>query len=180
MNNATKIILFIAFTAVFILLIYQQIEIEKLKPSESPQPTINPTPTPFTASTSTPTPTTTPKIPSEYTEVPSTIVSTEFEVLPQGGVLVLNGNVTNKSQNTLQNIGLHVYSYGYPFIQGGPETLIDYVVPIASGTYRSSQELELSTLAPHQTVSVIITIYSHYDYRTPTLYGNEVTVVQAK
>jgi hypothetical protein len=183
MNKGTKIVLGIVFIAIFLLLIYQQIEIENLKPAQpqpTTHPTVNSTPTPSTTSNPTSNPTTTSTIPSGYTEVPSTTVSTNLEVIPQGGYLVLNGNVTNKSPNTLYNVGLHVYSWGYPFIQGGPETLIDDVVPIASGTYPNYQELKLSTLEPYQTISVIITIYSNYDERTPTLYGNTVTVIQAK
>ncbi len=184
MNKIAKVVLVIVFTAVILVLVYQQIEIENLKPIESsnlPQPTatLNPTLQPTTYLTAKPTsnPTTRPP-PQGYTEVPSTIISTNLDILPQAGVLVISGNVTNISPNILHNVGLHAYSFGYPFIQGGPETLIDITVPIVSGSYPNNQQLTLSTLSPHESVSIVIIISSQYESRTPTLYGNEVTVVQ--
>ena len=181
MNKSTKIVLIIVFTALFILLFYQQTEIENLKSSNSqptPYPTINSTPTPSTTSNPTSTPATTPKIPSAYTEVPSTIVTTHLQVSDQNVGLVIIGNITNDTPNTLYNLGLHVYSYGYPYFQTTPTIMLDTVISMASddNTHYSTKE-PLTTLAPHETISVYIIIPS--DPRGTTLYGNEVTVVQA-
>jgi hypothetical protein len=175
MNKGTKAVLGIVFIAIFLLLIYQQIEIENLKPAQpqpTTHPTVNSTPTPSTTSN----PTKTPKIPSGYSEVPSTIVTTQLSVSSQDVGLVIIGNVTNNSAKTLHNLGLHIYSYGYPYFQTTPTTTIDTVIPIASNIYYSTNRT-LTTMSPYETISIYIIIPS--DLRGTTDYGNEVTVVQA-
>lgn len=179
MNKATKVVLVIVFIALFLLLIYQQIEIENLKPSQSqpsPYPTITSTPTHTSSSTSTPS--TTPKIPSGFTEVPSTIVTTHLSVSQQNANLVISGNVTNNTSDALQNLGLHVYSWGYPLYQTDPQTILDMTIPIASGTINTANHT-LTTMSPHETITVLIMIPADYASRTVTLYGNDVTVVKA-
>jgi hypothetical protein len=183
MIKFTKMVIVIAFMAVFLLLIYQQVEIESLKPTQS-QPIIYPTAssTPLSSATSnlplnpTTTPTISHNIPSGYTEVPSTIVSTQLWINGQQGNLVISGNVTNNSASSLQNLGLHIYSYGYPYFQTTPTTTLDTVIPIASGTYYTTNRT-LTSMSAYETISVVIIIPS--DLRGTTDYGNEVTVVQA-
>ena len=175
MSRVIKVVLVIVFAALFLILIYQQIEIENLKPSQS-QPTT--TPTMPSTPTYSPTPTLTPNIPSGFTEVSSTIVATQLSVSQQNANLIISGNITNNSADTLNNLGLHVCSYGYPFYQTTAETILDTIIPIASGTINSTNHT-LTTLSLHETITVHIIIPASYASRTVTLYGNEVTVVQA-
>lgn len=87
------------------------------------------------------------------------------------------GNITNATPNTLYNVGLHVYSFGYLYMaQPIEETLIDVTVPISSDTYGNGQ-YTLSTLNPYESLQITIKIIPYLAYRTPTLYGNEVSVV---
>jgi hypothetical protein len=179
MNKVTKVVFIIVFTAVILVLIYQQIEIENLKPSQSQPstyPTITSTPTPTSSSTSTPT--ATPKIPAGFIEVPSSTVTAQLWVSQQNANLVISGNVTNNTSDTLQNLGLHIYSWGYPLYQTNPQTILDMTIPIASGTINTTNHT-LTTMSPHETIAVVIIIPADYASRTITLYGNEVTVVQA-
>ena len=181
MNKGTKIVLGIVFIAIFLLLIYQQIEIENLKPAQpqpTTHPTVNSTPTPSTTPNPTTNPTTTSTIPSGYTEVPSTIVTTQLKVSDRSDQFLIIGNVTNNTPNTLYNLGFHIYAYGYPYFQTTPTTMLDTVISMASdNNTHYSKDKPLTTLAPHETISVLILIPP--DLRHTTLYGCEATVVQA-
>jgi hypothetical protein len=186
MNKLTSAVLVIVLAVVFSAIIYQQVEIENLKRqsiTSSPQPTTS-TPYPTVSPTSSPTPNPTPTPTSKtYTTPPSSPVAADLIIIPYGSAataedyLLISGNVTNKTPNTLYNFGLHVYSFGYPFMAQPIEvTLINVTVPIASGPYSNGQHM-MSTLAPHESIQITIKIIPDLAYRTPTLYGNDVSVV---
>ena len=177
MKKTATAVLVIVFFAMFLFLVYQQLEIEYLKASQllpTPCPTVNSAPPQSPTST----PIATPKTPTGFIEVPPTMVSAQLSVSQQNGNLVISGNVTNISSDTLRDLGLHVYSWGYPLYQTNPETILDMTIPIASGTINTTN-YNLTTMSPHETITVLIIIPAEYASRTVTLHGNEVTVVQA-
>ncbi len=181
MNKTTTVVLVIVFITLFLLLIYQQTEIEHLKFSQlnpSAYPTVNSTPIPSTTSSPTTAATATPEIPPGFVEVSSASVTTKLLVSQQNANLVISGNVTNNTPNTLSNLGLHVYSWGYPLYQTTRETILETIIPIASGTVNTTNHT-LTTMSPYETLTVQIVIPADYGSRAITLYGNEVTVVQA-
>jgi hypothetical protein len=178
MNHLSKVVLAVIFIGVFLVLIYQQIEIERLKhpqPLTTPQPTSSPTlPLPSYPPTTSPSSVV-------YTEIPSTIVTTDLVVSQYRSdnetYLLIEGTVANESPNTLYDVGLQVYSYGFPSL-GALETLIDITVPIATGSYYNyEKQYTLTTMSPNENIPVTIKIHPGFEYRSPTLYGNNVTVV---
>jgi hypothetical protein len=145
---------------------------QKNETQNSPSPT--PTPTSETASKPTP---------KTYTTPSSSVVAAYLSIEPSGSAatgenyLMISGNVTNTTPNTLYNVGLQVYSFGYPYTALPiEETLINVTIPIASGTYYN-EHYTLSQLAPYTSVELTIKIIPDIAYRTPTLYGNDVSVV---
>jgi hypothetical protein len=205
MKNLTKVILVIILAVIIFVLVYQQTEINNLKsPQASPSPQLTPqesqspfttlTPTPSYTQTPFPTPTPTPEVTIAPTSTAPTstplhlgslsAISADIFVLPIGGnelsYLLISGNVTNNSPNILYNVGLHVYSYGYPFIGPNEETLINTTVPVSSGSYGGFGNYTLSTLSPNESLSINVQVHSAYEYRTPRLYGNEVTITWTK
>ncbi len=190
--------LVIVLVGIVMGLVYLQLEIETLKSpqtSPSPSPTIaespspsilTPTPTSAPTPSPSPTPTSSPEATTVLAPTPLHIgsdsaVYADIFVTPIGGnelsYLLITGNVTNNSPNTLHDVGLHIYSFGYPFIGPNEETLINTTVPISSGSYGGSGQPTLSILSPHESVSVNIQVHSMYEYRSPILYGNEVKLV---
>jgi hypothetical protein len=201
MNKLTKVVLVIVFTAVLLGFIYQQIEIQNLKSSQSadllteasktPTP---PTVSPTTQSKPTPTQNLTPNSSPLPTNVTANLQITAIRP-PVGYYLLINGTITNNSPNTAYNVGLHVSAVGTPLSQ--TVVLIEMTVPIASAEYMQysentaariqasadgsqnivSNEFPLSTLAPYQSVPVEIKIYPLYQSQSAILRDINVTLV---
>ncbi len=175
MKNMSKVVLVIVLVAIFSGLIYLQTEIENIESSQatpSPQPTA-PKPSPTLTPTSTPASTSVP-----VATVTANINATPTRVAPNSGgdVLIINGTVTNNSPNTAYNVGLRVTAFG-SFTLLPAQEVIDMTIPISSGTYAMGTDYALSTLTPHQSVPVNITIVPYYSSQEPMLSGVNVTVV---
>ena len=185
MKNLSKVILVIVSLAIFLSLIYLQIEIKDLSPKSSPTPlpTMNPIATPTLSPTLTPIST-----PVPVATVTANINATPTLVAPTtsaGEVLIINGTITNNSPNTAYNVGVRAFaiaSYEFPFVS--PLAAINITVPIASGTYSMKYitaetvvTYPLTTLTPYQSVPINITIIPNASSQEPVLSDVNATLV---
>jgi hypothetical protein len=152
-------------------------------------PIHNATPTPSTAVTTTTNPT-------NVSYLPTTVTSdlTSTHIRSNGDYLLINGTVTNSSPNTAYNVGLNVYATS--FIDGfNRGVAINMVVPIVSHEYVQlspttaaqsftqegdaiivSNVFPLTTLAPHESVPIIIKIYPIGQSEDSEFLGSGATV----
>jgi hypothetical protein len=171
LKTLAKLALIIALLAVILGLIFLQIEISNLqsstqtkKPESTPIPTTNSTPSP-TQNVS----------PDVIADINATPTSGYINGVPQSQYLIINGTVTNDGPSTAYNVGLKVTAVGGAHL-GVPLNVINVIIPTTSGTYTTGKSYALSTLAPHQNVSINITIVPSYE-PAPMIESPIVTVV---